>query len=41
MGNFIFGLIVGALIVLCIWKKDNVKLLISKIKEKISGKTEG
>lgn len=32
MGNFILGLIIGALAILCIWKWENVKGLIGKIK---------
>lgn len=40
MGNFIFGLIVGALVVLCIWKRENVKELYNKVKELFVKKAE-
>jgi len=40
MGNFIFGLIVGAIAVLVIVKWDKVKPLFQKIKDLFSKKSE-
>ena len=34
MTNFIIGFVLGSLSVLCIWKRQNIKEIIKKIKEK-------